>query len=61
MSKTSPTMSHTPAQRKAWHAGKRRQHETMGAWINRVMNRNKNFAGAYTPNFLKRGLPYQPL
>ena len=52
-------MSHNEAQRKAWHAGKRRAGETMSQWFNRVIVRGKNFRGAYTPVGLHKRVTYE--
>lgn len=55
------TMSHTPAQRKAWHAGRL---EVAGGESTATALRRWYRAGhvtqtsAYTPSFLKRGLTY---
>lgn len=56
-----PTMTHTDEQRKAWHAGKRREYETVSAWFSRVLVKAENFRGAYTPARLKRGIFYKTL
>lgn len=56
-----PTMTHTPAQRKAWHAGKRRYYETQGTWLHRVLNKGRNLRGAYTPAWMKKRLPHKSL
>lgn len=70
MSSKAPTMSHTEAQRKAWHKGKVMKHsrltgtwETKTEWFKRVIAKDRNFAGGYTPpNFrlAYRALP-EPL
>lgn len=64
MSNTAPTMSHTPEQRKAWHAGKRKFNlsgnlESRAEWFSRVFLKNKNFSGAYTPRRFR--IAYKPL
>lgn len=50
-------MAHTPAQRKAWHAGKQRSGETKYQWFARVF-KARNFGGAFTPTKLKRCVIY---
>lgn len=57
MSNKKPTMSHTPAQRKAWHAGKSKL--GYNGWI-RVINKG-NKIGAFTPRSAKRGIFCKPL
>ncbi len=52
------TMSHTPAQRKAWHAGKQKSNETRQAWFRRVIVKAKNFQGAQTVPWHKRRFTY---
>lgn len=54
------TMSHTPEQRKAWHAGKRRDNESSADTLKRCWKVD-NYIGALTPAWLKRGLFYAPL
>lgn len=51
------TMSHNKAQRKAWHAGKRRKAETKKSWFRRVIAKG-NHNGGYTPPRFR--LYYQP-
>lgn len=58
-----PTMSHTEAQRKLWHAGKRQrklngQMENKAECLQRCF-REGNFKDALTPGWLKRGLYYK--
>lgn len=54
------TMSHTPAQRKAWHDGKRKPGEGEAAWLRRVIARKQpNFNAAHTPSWMKRRIVYQ--
>jgi hypothetical protein len=55
-----PTMSHTAHQRKAWHAGKRRPHETNYECFLRCY-RAKNHRGANTPPRLKKYISYTPI
>lgn len=57
-------MTHTPAQRKAWHANKLKNHrkgswESKGAIVARMLN--KDLLPTDTPAFLKRGITYAPL
>lgn len=54
-----PTMSHNKKDRAAWHKGKRKPGEDVGSWIGRVINYSKNYKGAYTPAFMKRGVRYK--
>jgi hypothetical protein len=54
------TMSHTPAQRKAWHEGKQRPREDKYEMFRRVFVSAKNFKGAATPPQLKKFLRYAP-
>jgi hypothetical protein len=54
------TMSHTPAQRKAWHLGKAKHGESsFDAFVR--CRRKKIVGGAATPFSLKGGLRYQAL
>lgn len=53
-----PTMSHTPAQRRAWHEGKQRPEESKFQMFKRVYIWKNNFRGAATPPQLKRFLRY---
>lgn len=55
------TMTHTPAQRKAWHSGKKRPREDVYSWYRRVYIKAGNLRGAYTNPRLKRGIFYQAL
>lgn len=50
------TMTHTKEQRRAWHAGKRQKNESVVGWVRRVINKARNFAGAYTPSRMKSGI-----
>lgn len=52
------TMSHTPAQRKAWHAGKRKGSEDKFDCFVRCY-KARNFRGAETPPQLKRFIRYK--
>lgn len=54
-------MSHTPAQREAWHAGKKKPGEGVMSWYRRVFIRDRNMRGAYTHPRLKRGIFYTPI
>ncbi len=54
-----PTMSHNKKDRAAWHKGKRKPGEDVGSWIGRVINYGKNYKGAFTPAFMKRGVRYK--
>lgn len=51
------TMTHTPAQRKAWHAGKKRPDEDKYTWWSRNF-KQRNFRAAFTPRQLKRCIIY---
>lgn len=53
------TMSHTPKQRKLWHAGKRNAVHGNASAVHAMMK--GNFNGAYTPSRIKRGIYYKPL
>jgi|TARA_R110000851_G_scaffold17651_1_gene55798 hypothetical protein len=54
-----PTMSHTPAERKLWHEGKRKKHETSFSAFHR--SSKSGFKGACTPRSVRNGIHYTPL
>lgn len=60
MSKKPATMTHTSAERKAWHNGKQKPGEGSMAWFRRTIGL-KNYKGAMSHRKLKRGIFYQPL
>jgi hypothetical protein len=53
------TMSHTPAQRKDWHAGKAQRNESSFQAFLRC--RRKKIVGAATPTSIKGGIYYRPI
>jgi hypothetical protein len=54
-----PTMTHTAAERKLWHAGKRKSYET--AFQAFIRSAKSGFKGAYTPRSVRGGISYKPL
>ena len=59
MSKRPAKMSHSPAQRAAWHAGKQKRARFYRSIdVVRFDQRHNGWRGAYTPTWLKRGLLY---
>jgi hypothetical protein len=54
------TMTHTPQQQKAWHAGKKINHLSSRDSYYRALKKGR-FGGANTPQSAKKGIYYEPL
>ena len=51
------TMSHSPAERKLWHAGKRKKDESSFRAF--LRSARSGFKGACTPNSIRGGIYYK--